>query len=57
MPSSNAVRVSLTVDALDLAESRLKSPGACTERIKAADTDWIMVKGVFTGTFGVTPDR
>jgi glutamate carboxypeptidase len=34
----------------DFAEARLKSLGARTERIKAADSERVMVKGVFTGT-------
>jgi glutamate carboxypeptidase len=38
----------------DFAEARLKSLGARTERIKAADSERVMVKGVFTGTGKLT---
>ena len=34
----------------DFAEARLKALGAQTERIKTADSERVMVKGVFTGT-------
>lgn len=38
----------------DFAESRLQAMGARTERIKAADSERVMVKGVFTGTGKLT---